>query len=48
MTLEIDVLTLFPDMIDGPLTASIPGHVRLRGDSEMTLFGPGSTEGRLL
>ena len=31
MTLEIDVLTLFPAMFDGPLTGSIPGRVQERG-----------------
>ena len=31
MTLEIDVLTLFPDMIAGPLAASIPGRIQEHG-----------------
>lgn len=31
MTLEIDVLTLFPRMVEGPLTDSIPGRIRERG-----------------
>src|SRR3954470_12961745 len=31
MTLEIDVLTLFPDMISAPLAASIPGRIQERG-----------------
>ena len=31
MTLEIDVITLFPEMIDGPLAASIPGRIQERG-----------------
>jgi tRNA (guanine37-N1)-methyltransferase len=31
MTLEIDVLTLFPDMISGPLGASIPGRIQEQG-----------------
>ena len=31
MTLEIDVLTLFPAMIEGPLAASIPGRIQERG-----------------
>jgi len=31
MTLEIDVLTLFPDMVEGPLAASIPGRIQERG-----------------
>ncbi len=28
MTLEIDVLTLFPAMIAGPLAESIPGRIQ--------------------
>ncbi len=31
MTLEIDVLTLFPSMITGPLSESIPGRIQERG-----------------
>jgi tRNA (guanine37-N1)-methyltransferase len=31
VTLEIDVLTLFPEMITAPLTASIPGRIQERG-----------------
>jgi len=31
MTLEIDVLTLFPAMLDGPLGYSIPARIRERG-----------------
>jgi len=31
MTLEIDVLTLFPAMFEGPLQASIPGRIQERG-----------------
>jgi len=31
VTLEIDVLTLFPQMLEGPLTASIPGRIREQG-----------------
>lgn len=31
MPLEIDVLTLFPPMIEGPLAASIPGRIQERG-----------------
>ena len=31
MTLEIDVVTLFPPMIEGPLAASIPGRIQERG-----------------
>jgi tRNA (guanine37-N1)-methyltransferase len=31
MPLEIDVLTLFPPMIEGPLAGSIPGRIQERG-----------------
>lgn len=31
MTLEIDVLTLFPAMVEGPLTESIPARVQEQG-----------------
>lgn len=31
MTLEIDVLTLFPTMVTGPLAESIPGRIQERG-----------------
>jgi tRNA (guanine37-N1)-methyltransferase len=31
MPLEIDVLTLFPEMVSGPLGASIPGRIQERG-----------------
>jgi tRNA (guanine37-N1)-methyltransferase len=31
MTLEIDVLTLFPDMVTGPLGASIPARIQEQG-----------------
>jgi len=31
MTLEIDVVTLFPAMIEGPLSESIPGRIRDQG-----------------
>ena len=31
MTLEVDVLTLFPSMIAGPLSESIPGRIQERG-----------------
>ena len=31
MTLEIDVVTLFPAMIEGPLAESIPGRIQERG-----------------
>jgi len=31
VTLEIDVLTLFPEMVSAPLAASIPGRIQERG-----------------
>jgi tRNA (guanine37-N1)-methyltransferase len=31
MTLEIDILTLFPAMVEGPLAASIPARIQERG-----------------
>ena len=31
MTLEVDVLTLFPRMLEGPLADSIPGRIQERG-----------------
>src|SRR5437868_14683956 len=31
MTLEIDVVTLFPAMLEGPLSESIPGRIRDQG-----------------
>jgi tRNA (guanine37-N1)-methyltransferase len=31
MSLEIEVLTLFPAMLDGPLAASIPGRIQEQG-----------------
>jgi len=31
MTLEIDILTLFPAMLDGPLTGSIPARIQEQG-----------------
>lgn len=31
MTLEIDILTLFPGMLDGPLSGSIPGRIQDQG-----------------
>ncbi len=31
MTLEVDVLTLFPAMFDGPLAQSIPGRIQEQG-----------------
>lgn len=35
MTLEVDVLTLFPAMLEGPLSASIPGRIREQGLAEI-------------
>lgn len=35
MTLEIDVLTLFPEMVSGPLAASIPGRIQELGLAEI-------------
>jgi tRNA (guanine37-N1)-methyltransferase len=37
MTLEIDVVCLFPGMLDGPLSESIPGRTRERGLAEIRL-----------
>lgn len=31
MALEIDIVTLFPEMVAGPLAASIPGRIQERG-----------------
>jgi tRNA (guanine37-N1)-methyltransferase len=31
MTLEVDILTLFPRMLEGPLSDSIPGRIQERG-----------------
>ena len=31
MTLEIDIVTLFPEVFEGPLAASIPGRIQERG-----------------
>ena len=31
MTLEIDILTLFPAMVEGPLAGSIPGRIQEQG-----------------
>ena len=31
MTLEVDILTLFPPMVEGPLGASIPARIQERG-----------------
>ena len=35
MTLEIDVVCLFPGMLEGPLSESIPGRIRERGLAEI-------------
>ncbi len=35
MTLEIDILTLFPGMLDGPLSGSIPGRIQEQGLAEI-------------
>jgi tRNA (guanine37-N1)-methyltransferase len=37
MTLEIDVVTLFPGMLEGPLSESIPGRVRERGLADVRI-----------
>ena len=37
MTLEVDVLTLFPEMLEGPLSASIPGRIREQGLAEIRI-----------
>ena len=37
MTLEIDVVCLFPGMLDGPLSQSIPARTRDRGLAEIRL-----------
>ena len=37
MTLEIDVVCLFPGMLDGPLSESIPGRIRERGLAEIRI-----------
>lgn len=31
MTLEVDVVCLFPEMLEGPLSASIPGRIQAQG-----------------
>lgn len=46
MTLEIDVLTLFPSMVTGPLAESIPGRIQERGIAtirvhDLRVFGLG-------
>jgi tRNA (guanine37-N1)-methyltransferase len=35
MTLEIDILTLFPAMVEGPLAQSIPGRIQEQGLAEI-------------
>lgn len=35
MTLEVDVLTLFPSMVHGPLSESIPGRIQEQGLAEI-------------
>jgi tRNA (guanine37-N1)-methyltransferase len=35
MTLEVDVLTLFPAMVAGPLAESIPGRIQERGIADV-------------
>ena len=37
MTLEIDILTLFPAMVAGPLTESIPGRIQDQGLAAITV-----------
>ena len=37
MTLEIDVLTLFPAMLEGPLAASIPGRIQEQGLAQIRI-----------
>jgi tRNA (guanine37-N1)-methyltransferase len=37
MTLEIDVVCLFPGMLEGPLSESIPGRTRDRGLAEIRI-----------
>jgi tRNA (guanine37-N1)-methyltransferase len=37
MTLEIDVVCLFPAMLEGPLSESIPGRIRERGLVEIRI-----------
>jgi len=37
MTLEIDILALFPAMLDGPLSESIPGRIREQGLAEIRI-----------
>lgn len=37
MALEVDVLTLFPAMVEGPLSESIPGRIRERGLADIRI-----------
>jgi tRNA (guanine37-N1)-methyltransferase len=37
MTLEIDVVCLFPGMLEGPLSESIPGRIREQGLAEVRI-----------
>ena len=37
MTLEIDILTLFPAMLDGPLAGSIPARIQEQGLAEIRI-----------
>ena len=37
MTLEIDIVTLFPGMLEGPLSESIPGRIRERGLADIRI-----------
>ena len=37
MTLEIDIVCLFPGMLEGPLSESIPGRTRERGLAEIRI-----------
>ncbi len=37
MTLEIDILALFPGMVEGPLSESIPGRIREQGLAEIRI-----------
>jgi tRNA (guanine37-N1)-methyltransferase len=37
MTLEIDILAMFPAMLDGPLSESIPGRIRDQGLAEIRI-----------
>ena len=37
MTLEVDVVCLFPAMLEGPLSESIPGRIRERGLADIRI-----------